>query len=133
MSAYLLDTHSFLWSAFEPEKLSQAVHAELASSGSPVYVSSVTFWEISLKAGIGKLTMTNCLPDELPGIADRLGYLPLPLEPEEADSFYRLPRCAHKDPFDRMLIWQAVQRKLILISKDSAFDAYRSMGLQTFW
>jgi len=133
MSAYLLDTHSFLWSAFEPEKLSRPVHAELASSGSPVYVSSVTFWEISLKAGIGKLTLTNCLPDELPGIADRLGYLPLPLEADEAADFYRLPRCAHKDPFDRMLIWQAVQRNLILISKDSAFDEYRSMGLQTFW
>ena len=93
----------------------------------------MTFWEISLKAGIGKLTLTDCLPDELPGIADRLGYLPLLLESDEASSFYRLPRAAHKDPFDRMLIWQAIQRKLILISKDSAFDEYRSIGLQTFW
>ncbi|MCU0808467.1 MAG: type II toxin-antitoxin system VapC family toxin [Candidatus Contendobacter sp.] len=133
MSAYLLDTHSFLWSAFDPGKLSQPAHAKLANSGNPVYVSSVTFWEISLKAGIGKLTLTDCLPDELPGIADLLGYLPLPLEPDEAASFYRLPRATHKDPFDRMLIWQAIQRKLILISKDSAFDEYRSMGLQTFW
>lgn len=133
MNAYLLDTHSFLWSVFEPEKLSRAVYAELASSGRPVYVSSVTFWEIALKAGIGKLTLTNCLPDELPGLADRLGYLSLPLEADDAASFFQLPRCTHKDPFDRMLIWQAVRRKLILISKDSAFDAYRSMGLQTFW
>lgn len=133
MSAYLLDTHSFLWSVFEPDKLSRRVQAELASSGSPVYVSSVTFWEIALKAGIGKLTLTNCLPDELPSIADRLGYLRLPLEADEAASFHCLPRYAHKDPFDRMLIWQAVRQQLILISKDSAFDAYRSMGLQTFW
>ena len=79
MSAYLLDTHSFLWSAFEPSKLSRSVHAELTDSNNPVYVSSVTFWEISLKAGIGKLTLADCLPDELPGIAERLGYLSLPL------------------------------------------------------
>ena len=133
MSAYLLDTHSFLWSAFEPGRLSRPVHAELADSGNPVYVSSVTFWEISLKAGIGKLTLTGSLPDELPGIADRLGYSLLPLAPDEASSFYRLPRCAHKDPFDSMLIWQAIRRQLTLISKDGAFDEYCSMGLQTFW
>jgi len=133
MSAYLLDTHSFLWSVFEPGKLSRSAHAELAHSSNPVYVSSVTFWEISLKVGIGKLTLTDCLPDELPGIADRLEYLPLPLEPDEAASFYRLPRYTHKDPFDRMLIWQAIQRKLILISKDGAFDEYRPIGLRTFW
>lgn len=133
MSAYLLDTHSFLWSAFDPGKLSRPVHAELTNSSNPVYVSSVIFWEISLKAGIGKLTLTNCLPDELPGIADRLGYLPLPLEPDKAASFYRLPRYTHKDPFDRMLIWQAIQRELILISKDCAFDGYCSIGLKIFW
>lgn len=133
MSDYLLDTHSFLWSVFEPERLSKPVHAELANRSSTVYVSSVSFWEIALKVGIGKLVLTNCLPEELPGIADGLGYLPLPMEADEAASFYRLPRYAHKDPFDRMLIWQAVERELILISKDSAFDAYRAMGLQTFW
>jgi PIN domain nuclease of toxin-antitoxin system len=131
MSAYLLDAHSFLWSAFDPEKLSRPVRAELANCSNPVYVSSVTLWEISLKAGIGKLTLTHCLPDELPEIADRMGYLSLPLEPHEAASFHRLPRYTHKDPFDRMMIWQAIQRKLNLISKDSAFDEYHLMGLQT--
>lgn len=133
MSAYLLDTHSFLWSVFEPERLSKLVHTELTNKHSLVYVSSVSFWEIALKAGMGKLTLTNCLPDELPGIAEHLGYLPLPMEADEAARFYRLPRHAHKDPFDRMLIWQALERELVLISKDSAFDAYRAMGLQTFW
>jgi len=133
MSAYLLDTHSFLWSAFEPEKLSRPVHAEISNSSNPVYVSSVTFWEIALKVGIGKLTLTNCRPDELPGIAERLGYLTLPLEPYEAACFHGLPRTAHKDPFDRMLIWQAIQRGLILISEDGAVGEYRLMGLQTFW
>lgn len=64
MSDYLLDTHSFLWSAFEPEKLGRPVHAELSNSNNPVYVSSVTFWEIALKVGIGKLT-TNLLAASL--------------------------------------------------------------------
>jgi PIN domain nuclease of toxin-antitoxin system len=133
MSAYLLDTHSFLWSVFAPEKLSQPVHAALSDYHNFVYVSSVTFWEISLKAGIGKLTLTGCLPDELPEIAQRMGYLSLSLEPEEAACFHRLPKLPHKDPFDRMLIWQAIQRRLVLISKDSAFSQYHSLGLQTFW
>jgi PIN domain nuclease of toxin-antitoxin system len=133
MSTYLLDTHSFLWSVFDPSKLSRPVHAELANIDNLVYVSSVTFWEISLKAGIGKLTLAGCLSDELPEIANRLGYLSLPLEPGEAASFYRLPKYTHKDPFDRMLIWQAIQRQFVLISKDRAFDEYRLMGLQAFW
>ena len=133
MNGYLLDTHSFLWSVFEPGKLNTSVRAELVNAGNIVYVSSVTFWEISLKAGIGKLTFTNCTADELPEIADRMGYLPLSLETNESASFHRLPKISHKDPFDRMLIWQAIQRQLILISKDTAFDEYRSMGLMTFW
>lgn len=122
MNTYLLDTHGFLWSAFEPAKPSRPVYDLLSNPNNPVYVSSVTFWEISLKAAIGKLALTHCQPDELPEIADRLGYLRLPLEADEAAAFYRLPRRAHKDPFDRMLIWQAINRQLVLVSKDGMQD-----------
>ncbi|WP_295394436.1 type II toxin-antitoxin system VapC family toxin [uncultured Thiodictyon sp.] len=133
MTGYLLDTHSFLWSVFTPERLSRAAQALLANAENPVYVSSVSFWEISLKAGIGKLTLTGCVPDALPEIAQDMGYRLLPLAPDEAASFHRLPRIAHKDPFDRMLIWQAIQRRLVLMTKDAAFDEYRAFQLQTFW
>ncbi len=129
MTGYLLDTHSFLWSVFTPERLSRAAQALLANAENPVYVSSVT----ALKAGIGKLTLTGCLPDTLPEIAEDMGYRLLPLAPEEAASFHRLPRISHKDPFDRMLIWQAIQRRLVLMTKDAAFEEYRALRLQTVW
>jgi PIN domain nuclease of toxin-antitoxin system len=133
MSAYLLDTHSFLWSVFSPEKLSPSIRTALADPQNTVFVSSVTFWEIALKAGIGKLTLNNCTPDELPKVAEQLGYLPLPLEPTEAATFHRLPRNTHKDPFDRMLIWQAIHQKLCLVSKDGAFAEYLAWGLEVLW
>lgn len=133
MSAYLLDTHTFLWSAFAPEKLSKPAYAVLSDADSRIYVSSVTFWEIALKTSIGKLTLTGCESDELPEIASRLGYSHLSLEADEAAAFHRLPRRKHKDPFDRMLIWQAIYRQLVLISKDGAFEKYRTLGLQAIW
>jgi len=58
----------------------------------------------------------------------------LPLTAAEASSFHhKLPRLSHKDPFDRIIIWQAIQRKMILVSKDRDFKAYRKFGLRTFW
>ncbi len=133
MNGYLLDTHAFLWCLSEPEKLGKAASFVLSDMDSIVYVSSVTFWEIALKASLGRLSLVNCTPEDLPKIADRMGFIKLPLEAEEAAAFHRLPRQAHKDPFDRMLIWQAINRKMPLISKDSAFDVYRTLGLETVW
>ncbi|MGH8474403.1 MAG: type II toxin-antitoxin system VapC family toxin [Methylococcales bacterium] len=133
MNGYLLDTHAFLWTIFEPEKLGTTAQLILSKSTSNIYVSSVTFWEIALKASVGKLTLIGCTPEDLPSIADQLGYRRMGLETEEAASFHCLPKHNHKDPFDRMLIWQAIQRQLILISKDGAFPAYESLGLRMIW
>ena len=52
---------------------------------------------------------------------------------QEAASFHRLPKVRHKDPFDRMIIWQAIQQPLVLISKDSDFPEYRKFGLNVLW
>jgi PIN domain nuclease of toxin-antitoxin system len=54
----------------------------------------------------------------------------LSLSAEDASSFYHLPRVAHKDPFDRMLIWQAIREKMVLISKDRKIAAYEDFGLK---
>lgn len=48
-------------------------------------------------------------------------------------TFHRLPKFGHKDPFDRMIIWQAIQQSLVLISKDAGFPEYRKSGLQVMW
>jgi PIN domain nuclease of toxin-antitoxin system len=57
----------------------------------------------------------------------------LPITAAEASSFHKLPRLSHKDPFDRIIIWQAIQRKMTLVSKDRDFKAYHKLGLRTFW
>jgi len=129
----LLDTHVFLWSLFTPDKLSKALTLEIKSPNNDVAISVVTFWEISLKFALGKLELTGVEPDELPAFADQMNLETLPITAAEASSFHRLPRLSHKDPFDRIIIWQAIQRKMTLVSKDRDFKAYRQFGLQTYW
>jgi len=129
----LLDTHGFLWSLFATDKLSKAVVREIKSPNNDVAVSVVTFWEISLKYALGKLELIGVKPEELPGFAAQMNLEILPITAAEASSFHKLPRLSHKDPFDRIIIWQAIQRKMTLVSKDSDFKAYHKFGLRTFW
>ena len=129
----LLDTHGFLWSLFIPDKLSKIAVREIKSPNNEVAVSVVTFWEISLKYALGKLELTGVVPEELPDFATQMNMEILPITAAEASSFHKLPRISHKDPFDRIIIWQAIQRKMTLVSKDRDFKAYRKFGLKTFW
>lgn len=130
---YLLDTHVLLWTLFEPARLSDRAAALIRDPLNRVCVSAVTFWEISLKYGLGKLQLEGVTPDQLPKHLTRMGVETLPLTAELAAAFHQLPREAHKDPFDRMLIRQAIEGDLILISRDGAFDAYRPHGLLLAW
>ena len=131
--SYLLDTHTFLWVMTSPEKLSQSARAAIADASSEVCLSSVTLWEISLKFALGKLAIKNGVPEDLLASAAEMGLTKIVLSLEEAASAHRLPRVAHRDPFDRMLAWQAIQRKLVLITKDGDLPAYREAGLKTLW
>jgi PIN domain nuclease of toxin-antitoxin system len=130
---YLLDTHSLLWAAFEPRRLGLLARQTLKNPESSVHVSSVSFWEISLKFALGKLELHNCSPESLPEAAGRMGFTLIPLDPETAASFHRLPRTPHRDPFDRMLIWQAIQQGLTLVSRDKDVADYAQYGLRTLW
>ncbi|MGG7054051.1 type II toxin-antitoxin system VapC family toxin [Nitrosomonas sp. ANs5] len=132
MKRYLLDTHSLLWSIWQPEKLGAQALAVLENTNNPVFVSSISLWEISLKYSLGKLNL-GCKPSDLLPIMDEMGFERMILSFEEAALFYQLPRIAHKDPFDRMLIWQAISNDLVLISKDGHFGQYNQFGLQVIW
>jgi len=132
MNEYLLDTHSFLWAIFEPEKLGEKTMAILKNPHNTIYVSSITFWEISLKYASGKLELT-CTPEKLIQTAYKMGLKTIALSIEEAALFYQLPKLLHKDPFDRMLIWQAISHHLIFISKDNQFENYQEYGLKIVW
>ncbi len=133
MSDYLLDTHSFLWTVFNSKNLGSQARSIILDLDHVIYISSITFWEISLKFSTGKLNLENCTPEQLVSIAQQLNFKTLLLSPDESATFYRLPKQEHKDPFDRMLIWQAISNDLILISKDSKFESYREYGLKTVW
>jgi PIN domain nuclease of toxin-antitoxin system len=129
----LLDTHSLLWSLFAPEKLSKRARNAILNPENDVLASVVTFWEISLKYALGKIEIKGLNPEDLPDAAKEAYVEILPLEPEEAAGFHKLPRFSHKDPFDRLIIWQAIQKGLFLVSADRHFIEYQEYGLKLLW
>lgn len=128
----LLDTHVLIWSLFDTKKLSQAQKKALTDHDNDIYVSVVSLWEISLKFGAGKLDLRKITPDQLPLIIAKSGFNQLSLEVDLAATFYQLPKMGHKDPFDRMLIWQAIHQNMIFMSHDSGISAYQKIGLKIF-
>ncbi|MBK8508521.1 MAG: type II toxin-antitoxin system VapC family toxin [Candidatus Competibacteraceae bacterium] len=128
-----MDTHVFLWAVFAPKKLSADTRALIQNINNVLLLSTISFWEISLKYAIGKLELHGCSPEDLLGVASAMHLELLQLSPDELASFHRLPRVAHKDPFDRLIIWQALQNKLILISGDQRLSDYDSLGLKVIW
>jgi PIN domain nuclease of toxin-antitoxin system len=128
---YLIDTHVLLWSLFQPAKLKKGTRDILCDTESTIYVSSVSLWEISLKYSLKKLELSKISPDELPAAIVQSGFTMLPLEHLEAASFHFLIKTkAHLDPFDRMIIWQAIRHDMILVSEDRQFRDYVSVGLK---
>lgn len=131
--SFLLDTHTLLWSLFDPSRLGKKGAEIIRNPDMTVSVSVVSFWEISLKYATGKLELGNVAPDDFPLLTRQSGFDILPLADHDAATFHHLPRMEHKDPFDRLIIWQAISRKMTLISQDKAFATYRKSGLKVVW
>jgi len=129
----LLDTHTFLWAYSEPLKIPSAARTAIANSDNEIYVSAVSFWELSIKVSIGKLKAVGKHPADAVRFAESLGMLPIPLSPDEAASYAELTEETHFDPFDRMLIWQAITRDLTLVSRDPEFAKFKKDGLKLLW
>jgi PIN domain nuclease of toxin-antitoxin system len=129
----LVDTHTFLWSAFDPDQLGKKARAVLKDPNNSIWISVVSFWEISLKHAVGKLELVNVLPEAFPDIAKQMQFEIMTLSALDAATFYNLPKMRHKDPFDRLIIWQAIQQKMPIISKDEKFKAYKDIGLKVVW
>lgn len=130
---YLLDTHALIWVLISPKNLSQKSKEILFNRKEEIYISSITLWEISLKFNLRKLNLKNKKPDEIPNAVLNMGFRLLDLDCNTASSFYILPTIKNKDPFDRMLAWQAIKGDYVLISRDSGFDSYKSFGLRRVW
>lgn len=130
----LLDTHALLWSLMQPEKLSITAREALTRPDNQVWVSAVSFWEIALKTAIGKMSLQGATPETLVDAALRQGFDLLPLEPRLAAGFANLPSTPeHRDPFDRMLMWQALSQGLTLVSRDRKIGAQAPEGLSVLW
>ncbi|SMP44874.1 type II toxin-antitoxin system VapC family toxin [Desulfonatronum lacustre] len=128
---YLVDTHYIIWSLLDPEKIRQEHRQVLTDSDSAKFVSSISFWEISLKYSLGKLDLVGVSPEEMLTAACKAGFHLLESDGEDMASAYRLPFVeAHKDPFDRLLIWQCIRNNMTLITADSAIKAYTAFGLK---
>ncbi len=130
---YLLDTHTFLWTVFEPEKISIKAKTLITNPEKAIFVSIVSFWEISLKHSLGKLRLENVSPSEFPDIAKTMDMGILEIDANDVSTFHELPRIGHRDPFDRLIIWQAIRRKMPIVTKDNEFKLYKPHGLDILW
>lgn len=131
---YLLDTHVILWLAYEDTKISKVAKEILLREESEIYLSAISFWEISLKFQSGKLDLKGHNPESLKaGFDQNFEFQELGLNLEDALSFYKLESTFHKDAFDRILIWQALQNKLCFITEDENIKRYQEIGLKVIW
>ncbi len=120
----LLDTHVYLWWVADSRSLSTAARKKIAGADA-VFVSSASIWEAIIKIGIGKLAADPVAL--VRGIAGS-GFDPLPVTPEHALALTRL-RDHHKDPFDRILLAQAITEPLYFLTADRALSVYSDLVL----
>jgi PIN domain nuclease of toxin-antitoxin system len=116
----LLDTHVWLWWQADDSRLGRATRKAIASAPE-VRLSVVSAWEIAIKISLGKLTLPRGF--DVAEEIERDGFAPLAIEMEHAAGVLRLP-ALHRDPFDRMLISQAIAEGLTLVTADPQLDGY---------
>ena len=129
----LLDTHTFLWTVSHSEKLSKKALETIKNPKNEIFVSAVSFWEISIKTRIKKIDLDTVAPEELIQLAEKMDFQLISLTPEESITYHRLKEESHNDPFDRILIWQSISRNMTLISKDKEFNKFIPYGLKLIW
>ncbi|MDR1452705.1 MAG: type II toxin-antitoxin system VapC family toxin [Candidatus Margulisbacteria bacterium] len=131
---YLLDTHVLIWAMHEIPRLSNAAQQIISSRSNNVLVSVVSFWELAIKTRLEKFSIKKTNIKDIPQYARDMGLAIWDLQERDAISFLDLPlKENHKDPFDRMLIWQAINNNLTLLSKDKLFQQYAADGLKLLW
>ena len=130
----LLDTHCLLWSIGKSDELSENVKNEIKNINNEVLVSAISLWKIALKYSIGKLIISSFDIKNIPFYCKQMGIELIPLTPIEALKSFELPnKTTHKDPFDRMLIYQCIANNYVFVSKDSKIEMYKEDGLKYIW
>lgn len=125
----LLDTHAFLWWLADSGRLSDPARRTITDETNDIVVSAASTWEITTKYRLGKLPESDAVAFDVVGSIARQGFEELMIGVADAERAGRLPG-PHRDPFDRMLIAQALARDLIVVSADTVFDRY---GVNRLW
>lgn len=125
----LLDSHSLLWSLENSPRLSRRAAEAIQSPGNHVFVSYASLWEISIKVALGKLEVLTPWEETLDTFAGAVPDGLLVFSTAHLQRLMKLP-FHHGDPFDRMLIAQALSENLTVVGNDDAFDEY---GVQRLW
>jgi PIN domain nuclease of toxin-antitoxin system len=126
---YLLDTHTFIWLIGYPDKLSKTVVQLIENPDNSLYLSAASGWEIAIKCSIGKLVLPERPESFIPHQMKIIGIEELPVTLAHALGTTKLPEI-HKDPFDRLLVSQAIAEKCPIMTSDSLIARY---DVQTIW
>jgi PIN domain nuclease of toxin-antitoxin system len=118
----LLDTHVFLWAVIDSKKLGRNARGTILAADE-VYISAASIWEIAIKARLGKIDGD---PNEMSRAIEESGFFPLPVSPTHAAAVAQLPD-HHHDPFDRLLIAQAITEPLVLLTADEVLLQYSEL------
>ncbi|MBN1945505.1 MAG: type II toxin-antitoxin system VapC family toxin [Bradymonadales bacterium] len=118
----LLDTHILLWSLGAPERLPSALREAIESPENEVFVSAASLWEIAIKQTSGRVDLV-VQPDEILAVLPEVGFQELPVRAVHAVGVAHLPPL-HRDPFDRLLVAQALAEPLVLVTRDRMLSGY---------
>jgi PIN domain nuclease of toxin-antitoxin system len=125
----LLDTQAFLWWIADDRRLSRRARSAIANRSNECSVSLASCWEISIKVSLGKLTLDSPVDRFIPEQLDANGFGALPIDFNHVARVARLP-FHHRDPFDRLLVAQALVEDLAVVSVDRVFVRY---GVRRVW
>jgi PIN domain nuclease of toxin-antitoxin system len=120
----LLDSHTFVWWREEPKKLSSTAFAEISNPNNDVFLSVVTVWELQIKIARNKFSFKGGLENAVKDEQQNNNFQILPVNLSHALYLENLPP-HHKDPFDRLLISQAIVENMTLVSADANFSKYQ--------
>jgi PIN domain nuclease of toxin-antitoxin system len=124
----LLDTHVFLWWIGDEPRLGRQARAAVSEAGDAVHVSAASVWEIAIKMARGRLRLPRDEP--LSTLIESEGFNEIPVTSRHAEVLLRLP-LAHGDPFDRLIVAQAMAEEMTLVTADRTLEAYKIPILRT--
>jgi PIN domain nuclease of toxin-antitoxin system len=120
----LVDTHALLWWLDGDTSLSPAAREAIANESNEIFLSAASAWEITTKYRLGKLPGAAAVAEDIVECVASQGFFELPITLVHGQAAGALPG-PHRDPFDRMLIAQALAERLVLVSNEVVFDSYR--------